>query len=136
MFSERVLIYLIWDIFEEGVLSVKEYLTYKTPSSKISQIKKINTGSENTQTGVQDYVSKCQNLSDFAHHGKEVAQSRIDPGFQLSLLRKDHCAPLSLLMRNSHHENAFRIAPYQKTEAMHFATVLHNTSFLSWRSRC
>jgi hypothetical protein len=40
-----------------------------------------------------DYVSKCQNLSDFAHHGKEVAQSRIDPGFQLSLLRKDHCAP-------------------------------------------
>jgi hypothetical protein len=26
--------------------------TFKTPSSKISQIKKINTGSENTQTGV------------------------------------------------------------------------------------
>jgi hypothetical protein len=28
--------------------------TFKTPSSKISQIKKINTGSENTQTGVSN----------------------------------------------------------------------------------
>ena len=54
-------------------------------------------GSVNSATQVAernpDYVSKCQNLSDFAHHGKEVAQIRIDPGFELSALRKDHRAP-------------------------------------------
>jgi hypothetical protein len=62
--------------------------------------------------------------------GRRLRNQELTPDFSFPYYGRI-IARLSLLMRNSHPEIAFRIAPlYQKFEAMHFATVLHNTSFI------